>query len=55
MYIRAKYPKIGNEFGGANAKPQRFGSLYNIRTISDITRIDRSETLITINDSQFNK
>ena len=49
MYIKAKYPKVGNEFGGPNAKAQGFGSLYNVRTISDITQIERSETLTTEN------
>ena len=53
MYIRAKYPKIGNEFGGPNAGPQGFGSLYGGNQISDVTRNERSESLITENESNF--
>ena len=49
MYIKAKYPKVGNEFGGPNAKPQEFGSLYGGNQISDVTRINRNETLTTNN------
>jgi len=53
MYIKAKYPKVGNEYGGPNAKPQGFGSLYGGNQQSDVSQIERSETLITINDSDF--
>mgnify|MGYP003657100345 CR=1 FL=1 len=35
MYIKAKYPKVGNEFGGPNARPQGFGSLYGGNQVSD--------------------
>jgi hypothetical protein len=28
MIIRAKYPEVGNEYGGPQARPQGFGSLY---------------------------
>jgi hypothetical protein len=55
MYIKAKYPKVGNEFGGPNAGPQGFGSLYGGNQVSDITRTERNETLITENESQFPK
>lgn len=44
-YIRAKYPKVGNEYGGLNAAPQGFGSMYGGNQISDVNREDREETL----------
>jgi len=47
MIIKAKYPKVGNELVGV----QGYGSQGN--NISDITRIDRVETLVTINESLF--
>ena len=53
MYIKAKYPKVGNEFGGPNAKPQGFGSLYGGNQASDVSQIERLEELITENDSEF--
>ena len=37
MYIKAKYPKVGNEYGGPQAKAQGFGSLYGGNQISDVT------------------
>tara|TARA_R110000744_G_C19161733_1_gene540563 strand:+ start:108 stop:440 length:333 start_codon:yes stop_codon:yes gene_type:complete len=40
MYIKAKYPKVGNEYGGANAKPQGFGSLYGGNQTSDVSQED---------------
>ena len=40
MYIRAKYPKIGNEFGGPNAGPQGFGSLYGGNQTSNVIELD---------------
>jgi hypothetical protein len=55
MYIKAKYPKVGNEFGGPNAGPQGFGSLYGGNHNSTITKIERNETLVTENESNFPK
>ena len=55
MYIRAKYPKVGNKFGGPNAKAQGFGSLYANNRASNVTRSERNDILITENDSNFNK
>ena len=55
MYIKAKYPKVGNEFGGPNARPQGFGSLYGGNQVSDVTRSDRNENLTTENESNFPK
>lgn len=49
MVIKAKYPKVGNELVGV----QGYGSQGN--NISDITRIDRVETLVTVNESIFPK
>ena len=40
MYIKAKYPKVGNEFGGPQAGVQGFGSLYGGNQVSDVTNID---------------
>jgi len=54
MYIKAKYPKVGNEFGGPNAGPQGFGSLYVSNTESDVTQIIRNETIIVEHDGDFN-
>ena len=47
MIIKAKYPKVGNEYVGI----QGYGSQGN--QISDLTRIDRLETLVTVNESLF--
>jgi len=51
MIIKAKYPKVGNEYVGF----QGVGSLNGGNQISDITRIDRVETLVTVNESIFPK
>ena len=40
MYIKAKYPKVGNEFGGPNAGPQGFGSLYGGNQTSNVIELD---------------
>ena len=53
MYIKAKYPKVGNEFGGPNAGPQGFGSLYGGNQISNVTRSERLDILTTENNSLF--
>tara|TARA_R110000822_G_scaffold158503_5_gene298051 strand:- start:126 stop:275 length:150 start_codon:yes stop_codon:yes gene_type:complete len=45
MIIKAKYPQVGNEYGGANAKPQGFGSLYGGNRTSVITQQTRLETI----------
>ena len=44
MYIKAKYPKVGNEYGGPQAGPQGFGSLYGGNQVSDVNRLDREDT-----------
>ena len=49
MYIKAKYPKVGNEFGGPNAKPQGFGSLYVNNRQSIITALDTTHEVISVN------
>tara|TARA_R110000744_G_scaffold369756_1_gene480149 strand:+ start:51 stop:221 length:171 start_codon:yes stop_codon:yes gene_type:complete len=54
MYIRAKYPKVGNEYGGTQAKPQGFGSLYGGNHASDIANSEREDTIINVNNSTFN-
>ena len=51
MVIKAKYPIVGNEYVGF----QGIGSLYGGNQISDVTRIDRLETLVTVNESIFPK
>ena len=40
MYIKAKYPKVGNEFGGPNAGTQGFGSLYGGNQTSNVIELD---------------
>ena len=47
MIIKAKYPKVGNEYVGI----QGYGSQGN--QISDVTKIDRLKTLVTVNESLF--
>tara|TARA_R110000796_G_scaffold915_2_gene3510 strand:- start:739 stop:930 length:192 start_codon:yes stop_codon:yes gene_type:complete len=47
MIIKAKYPTVGNEYVGF----QGYGAQGN--QISDVTRIDRLETLVTVNESLF--
>ena len=51
MVIKAKYPIVGNEYVGF----QGIGSLNGGNQISDVTRIDRLETLVTVNESIFPK
>ena len=51
MVIRAKYPIVGNEYVGF----QGFGSLNGGNQISNVTKIDRLETLVTVNESIFPK
>lgn len=46
MIIKAKYPKIGNEYTGI----QGFGSLYGGNHESNVSQIERNETLITENN-----
>lgn len=46
MIIKAKYPKVGNEYGGPNAKAQGFGSLYGGNHESVITREERLDTIV---------
>ena len=50
--IKAKYPKIGSEF--THSGIQGFGSTYggNVNPVVK-TQIERLETLITDNDSNF--
>mgnify|MGYP003666798537 CR=1 FL=1 len=49
MIIKAKYPRVGNKYVGF----QGFGSLNGGNQISNVTKIDRLETLVTVNDSIF--
>ena len=51
MIIKAKYPRVGNEYVGF----QGFGSLNGGNQISNVTKIDRLETLVTVNESIFPK
>ena len=51
MIIKAKYPRVGNKYVGF----QGFGSLNGGNQISDVTKIDRLETLVTVNESIFPK
>ena len=51
MVIKAKYPIVGNEYVGF----QGFGSLNGGNQISNVTKIDRLETLVTVNESIFPK
>jgi hypothetical protein len=53
MYIKAKYPKVGREWYRQGV--QGFGSLYGGNQISDITKIDREDTIVNVNNSNFNK
>jgi len=53
MYIKAKYPKVGREW--YRQGEQGFGSLYGGNQISDITKIDREDTIVNVNNSNFNK
>jgi hypothetical protein len=55
MYIRAKYPKVGNEFGGSQAAPQGFGSLYGGNHTSEVENILRNEEISVQHDSDFGK
>ena len=52
-YIKAKYPKVGNEYGGPNAKAQGFGSAYGGNQVSDVNRIERSENIENDHDSDW--
>ena len=49
MVIRAKYPRVGNEYVGF----QGVGSLYGGNQISNVTKIDTLKTLVTVNESNF--
>ena len=51
MVIRAKYPIVGNEYVGF----QGFGSLNGGNQISNVTKIDRLDNLVTVNESIFPK
>lgn len=53
MYIKAKYPKVGNEYGGPQAKAQGFGSLYGGNHDSTITNEDNTHAIYTENSSSF--
>ncbi len=53
MYIKAKYPKVGNEFGGPNAGPQGFGSLYGGNQISDVTNNASSNLTSRLSTNQM--
>jgi len=49
MIKRAKYPLVGNDYTGF----QGFGSLYGGNQVSDVTNIERNETTITDNGSDW--
>ena len=53
MYIKAKYPKVGNEFGGSQAGVQGFGSLYGGNQVSDITNNASSSITSRLSTSQM--
>ncbi len=53
MYIKAKYPKVGREWYRQGV--QGFGSLYGGNQISDVSRLDREDTIVNVNNSNFNQ
>ena len=53
MYIKAKYPKVGNEYGGPQAGPQGFGSLYGGNQVSDVNRLDREDVSSRLSTSEM--
>lgn len=53
MYIKAKYPKVGNEFGGSQAGVQGFGSLYGGNQVSDITNESTVNTFSRLSNNDM--
>ena len=53
MYIKAKYPKVGREWYRQGV--QGFGSLYGGNQVSDVNRLDREDTIVNVNNSNFNQ
>lgn len=53
MYIKAKYPKVGREWYRQGV--QGFGSLYGGNQISEVSRLDREDTIVSVNNSNFNQ
>jgi len=53
MYIKAKYPEVGREWYRQGV--QGFGSLYGGNQVSDVNRLDREDTIVNVNSSNFNK
>lgn len=53
MIIKAKYPKVGNEYGGMNAGVQGFGSLYGGNHQSTITQVERLEQIENDRESDW--
>jgi len=53
MYIKAKYPKVGRDWYRQGV--QGFGSLYGGNQISDVSRLDREDTIVNVNNSNFNQ
>lgn len=53
MYIKAKYPKVGREWYRQGV--QGFGSLYGGNQVSDVNRLDREDTIVNVNSSNFNQ
>ena len=53
MYIKAKYPKVGREWYRQGV--QGFGSLYGGNQISNVSRLDREDTIVNVNNSNFNQ
>ena len=55
MYIKAKYPKVGNEFGGPNAGPQGFGSLYGGNQTSNVIELYRTPSSSSVGSVSTSK
>jgi len=53
MYIKAKYPKVGREWYRQGV--QGFGSTYGGNQVSDVNRLDREDTIVNVNNSNFNQ
>ena len=53
MYIKAKYPKVGNEYGGPQAGPQGFGSLYGGNQVSNVDNNATTNTSNRVSTSEM--
>ena len=52
-YKKAKYPKVGNEYGGPNAKPQGYGSAYGGNHQSTVINNNSSKNISENHDSDW--